>query len=773
MQQGLPIRVFIFTPFIALALALVAATAIIALRSGENDATRLATKLHHAGAENIRMQLDDYLAASPSQTDAERAAGLAQLLRRQAVGTNGRAFILDRTGAMIASSAPEGDTVVQSAVAALARHTRQSGASGETEFKFDQVMAKPLSREAWLTYAAPYRDDGATRHWLLVTTMPEAFYLADARVGSSRAAMVFAVALVLALVLAAALASMVTAPLRHIARATRAMARGQMSERVRGSTGAGRPRAFNEMAGRLRSSFDDLVAEVEMRKMRERELEESEARLRASEDRLQLAVEAAELGIWDWDVANDRLVWDDSLYRLYGVRKEEFRGAYDAWSRCLLPEDIARANADVQAALRGDREYRCDFMVRRADGAISTIRGVAQVIRGADGQPVRMVGMNRDVTDLISAEREREQLVRDLGDRVKELRLLHAVARLLQRDRPFDRALLEELVALVPTGWQYPECCESRIVYGDLEIASPGWRDSPWTQSTSFTTSDGTGLIEVAYVEEHPALAEGPFLVDERTLLDSVAEMLVAYLELRKHRERLEAVVADRTTELRGAKEAAESANRAKSAFLANMSHEIRTPMNAILGYAQLLRRDPELGDEQKHKIGIIHAGGAHLLTLINSILEMSKIEAGSATLIVEPFDLAELLNDVRRCSRLTGRKASRSRSSRIRAPVCARGRRRQGPAGADQPAEQRRQVHRSRAGHGSPFFSRGCGPRPAHRRNRRRRHRARNRGAKSRKDLRRVRPGGFQDARRRHRAGPGHQPKFRAPARAFRGSRS
>jgi CheY-like chemotaxis protein/anti-sigma regulatory factor (Ser/Thr protein kinase) len=77
------------------------------------------------------------------------------------------------------------------------------------------------------------------------------------------------------------------------------------------------------------------------------------------------------------------------------------------------------------------------------------------------------------------------------------------------------------------------------------------------------------------------------------------------------------------------------------------MSHEIRTPMNAILGYAQLLRRDPDLGDEQKHKIGIVHSSGAHLLTLINAILEMSKIEAGRATLVVEPFDLRELLNDV------------------------------------------------------------------------------------------------------------------------------
>ena len=147
-------------------------------------------------------------------------------------------------------------------------------------------------------------------------------------------------------------------------------------------------------------------------------------------------------------------------------------------------------------------------------------------------------------------------------------------------------------------------------------------------------TSEGSGLIEVVYLDGTPSRPpKGRSSLEERALLDSFAEMLVAYLELRKHQEHLEALVASRTTELRAAKEAAESASRAKSAFLANMSHEIRTPMNAILGYAQLLERDPDLGDAQKQKIDIIHSSGNHLLTLINDILEMSKIEAGRATL--------------------------------------------------------------------------------------------------------------------------------------------
>ena len=240
--------------------------------------------------------------------------------------------------------------------------------------------------------------------------MPEAFYLAGLRVANSRSAMVLALALVLSLVLAAALASMVTAPLRRMAHATRTMARGDLSVRVPGSKLEeldALAESFNDMAAKLKKSFDDLVGEVEMRKSRERELKESEARLRVSEERLKLAIDAASLGIWDWDVEQDRLVWDDLMYRLYGVRKEEFSGAFDAWSKCIVPEDVARAKADVEAALRGDREYFSDFKVQRADGAIRIIRGVAQIIRNADGRPVRMVGINRDVTDLINAERER------------------------------------------------------------------------------------------------------------------------------------------------------------------------------------------------------------------------------------------------------------------------------------------------------------------------------------------------------------------------------
>jgi len=116
----------------------------------------------------------------------------------------------------------------------------------------------------------------------------------------------------------------------------------------------------------------------------------------------------------------------------------------------------------------------------------------------------------------------------------------------------------------------------------------------------------------------------------------------------------LEQQVSDRTFELQGeiierkrAESAAQAANQAKSTFLANMSHELRTPLNAILGFSQLMNRGSNLFQEQQEHLNIISRSGEHLLALINQVLDLSKIEAGRATLNETSFDLHRLLNDI------------------------------------------------------------------------------------------------------------------------------
>lgn len=98
---------------------------------------------------------------------------------------------------------------------------------------------------------------------------------------------------------------------------------------------------------------------------------------------------------------------------------------------------------------------------------------------------------------------------------------------------------------------------------------------------------------------------------------------------------------------LRQAKEIADRANLAKSSFLANMSHELRTPLNVILGFSQIMNRDPDITSKQQESLKIINQSGEHLLSLINDVLEVTKIEAGKTQLTIDSFDLHYLLDSL------------------------------------------------------------------------------------------------------------------------------
>lgn len=131
---------------------------------------------------------------------------------------------------------------------------------------------------------------------------------------------------------------------------------------------------------------------------------QAEEKLTRMNERLLLAARAGRLGIWDWDVPGNRLYWDDRMCELYGMQKGSFTGAYEAWLERMHPNDRARCDAEIQQSLRTEKKYDTEFRVLWADGSIRYIRVVADIFRGTDGNPKRLVGVAFDITERRRAE---------------------------------------------------------------------------------------------------------------------------------------------------------------------------------------------------------------------------------------------------------------------------------------------------------------------------------------------------------------------------------
>jgi signal transduction histidine kinase/CheY-like chemotaxis protein len=256
--KGWPIRMTLMTPFMGLVFLAVAATAYATLRSARADATHLARRLHEQIAENLQLRLGPELAAAPG----ERARALIEAqLRRAPIADGGVAFVIDRSGAVVGASLPPTGPIARAVLDAFQQVTRQRAPGAAVDLELDTVTEKPLVRTSWLARATPFQGagDGSTG-WTLLTAMPESYYLAGWRTGSSRSAMIVALALALTLALGSGLATQVTRCLRDLSAATRALGRGQLEVRVpRGGLGELRlvTESFNEMAERL----DESVAE--------------------------------------------------------------------------------------------------------------------------------------------------------------------------------------------------------------------------------------------------------------------------------------------------------------------------------------------------------------------------------------------------------------------------------------------------------------------------------------------------------------------------------
>jgi PAS domain S-box-containing protein len=126
---------------------------------------------------------------------------------------------------------------------------------------------------------------------------------------------------------------------------------------------------------------------------------QAENALLVQTERLDLATRTAGIGIWDWNLEKNDLVWDDRMYALYGIRRGDFTGAYQAWLSGLHPEDREESNEVMMRAIRGEAEFDTEFRVQWPDRSTHTIKASGHVIRNEEGHPVRVIGVNYDISE--------------------------------------------------------------------------------------------------------------------------------------------------------------------------------------------------------------------------------------------------------------------------------------------------------------------------------------------------------------------------------------
>ena len=345
-------------------------------------------------------------------------------------------------------------------------------------------------------------------------------------------------------------------------------------------------------------------------------------------------------------------VWNPAMQELTGY---SLSAVNEKGWQCALPVEEARQQEARQRARRmrrGDHLRGEEWTIRCSSGERRTLQVHSTFVQPLGGG-LHVLLVLRDVT----ARKAAEQLVqhqRDLAqfylDTVQSLMLaLDCEGRITMINRAGRELLGYTGDELLGRSW-FSTCLPQtkgiehslpffqRIIAGELRTNLAG--------EDMVLCRDGSQRL-IGW-KTAPLIDDAGRIVGTLSSGADITERRAAEQELERYRTHLEALVGQRTLELSAAKEAAETANRAKSDFLSSMSHELRTPMNAIIGFAQMLEYDGDLNADQHDSVHEILKASRHLLDLINEVLDLARIESGRIELALEATDVAAVVDDCR-----------------------------------------------------------------------------------------------------------------------------
>jgi len=365
-----------------------------------------------------------------------------------------------------------------------------------------------------------------------------------------------------------------------------------------------------------------FITDVTERKQVEAELEESRARLEAAQ-------EQAHLGSWDSDMTTGEARWSAETYRIFGQDPASFKPSTKAFFDAVHPEDMAIV---MQHGKEATKTGAFDFVHRiiRPDGETRYVHQLAKVETDSEGKLKKLSGTVQDVSVIRKNEIE-------LAESRAKLEAAQAQANIgnwevdFEADTAFWSAETFRIFGYAPNQFKpVPQSYFLAVHPDDMGIVNENSRIAAETGVFDFVhriiRPDGT----IRYLHE---LALSRFDASGKLVGLIGTSQDVTELKLAEHA-------------LINAKEEAESASRAKSEFLASMSHELRTPLNAILGFSQLFAMDARLPQETRSNAQEIERAGQHLLSLVNDMIDLARIEAGKLELSLEPVPVRTVVKD-------------------------------------------------------------------------------------------------------------------------------